>query len=326
MSKIVVKKTQELTAADWEQIVSGFNEEFEREKSRGEMEKFYQASVTGYCYHALYWEGEELAGYNTLVPYHYNVKDAEPVLCCLSGGTFVRKKYRSDIFILKDMYSALAEVAAAAGCVAVLGVPNKNSYQYFVRLLKFKFLYALPYYVLPVKLSTVLKKPILKFADFFYKPSLWLVLQVYSLFSKILDAKEKQSYFNVQFPPEVFERRFGNSYTKINQGGTHFCYKVSFEKGLNIAYILEFGHNSIRTKKALASTCKYILNNEKVDMIAFVGKLDLSQLVLLHLPEKMEPQKLNLIVQPLVAEDYPLFEQILKPENWNFGLMNFDVR
>jgi hypothetical protein len=48
--------------------------------------------------------------------------------------------------------------------------------------------------------------------------------------------------------------------------------------------------------------------------------------LLLRLPKNKEPQQLPLTIDVLVSQDDPMYAAFSKPENWNFGLMNFDVR
>ena len=104
---IYVYKTQDLSEKDWHGIVRGFNDSFDRNNSIESMQKYYAATILGYSYHALdYTEDGQLRGYNSIVPTLYDYHGKE-ILVGISGGTFVNKEFRKDVFIFKHLMTAL---------------------------------------------------------------------------------------------------------------------------------------------------------------------------------------------------------------------------
>ena len=70
MKEITVKKTHEITEAEWAEIIAGFNEEFKREKTTAELIKYYKANLCGYSYHGIAKdENGNVAGFSSIVPY-----------------------------------------------------------------------------------------------------------------------------------------------------------------------------------------------------------------------------------------------------------------
>ena len=65
---------------------------------------------------------------------------------------------------------------------------------------------------------------------------------------------------------------------------------------------------------------------KKPDIILFIGHLRLIQFLLMRVPRKSEPQPLPLIFNLTSSSYNEYFEPFSDEENWNFGLMNFDVR
>lgn len=326
MAEVVVKKTGEITEEEWQLIANGFNEEFDKAKEPGALKKFYTATVLGYSYHAIAWQDGEVAGHTTCVPFFYRVHTGDKILIGLSGGSFVRKKFRADIFIFKDMYYALRTAAAQEKLLAIAGVSNKNSHRYAIKLLHNKFLFNLPYYILPVRPAGISNKRILKYTGWLYTIVLRAYLACMQLPALLFNPKEKPSYFTIEYPDDIFRLRFNDSYTTIEKNNYRFTYKIFNEKGISTAYIFDFTENGKRSFRALRQCCSHIVNKETAAIIIFAGRLQLSQLFLYRLPAKYEPQPLSLTVNLLVPETHPLYTPLQQPANWNFGLLNFDVR
>lgn len=326
MARITVKKTFQISDSEWQHITTGFNSEFKKDKAAADLKKYYSNTVMKYSYHAMAWEGEDLAGHTTFAPYYYKTPDGNQHIVCLSGGSYVKKKYRSDIFIFKDMYLYLCNAAALEGVIACVGVSNKNSFAYAIKLLGNKFLYNLPYYLLPVNLHKILKNNNLRFLNVAYIFLLRVYVSLLQVFTRIKTPIERDFYFTIDYPIEIFRERFSEKYTTIQKGKYNFTFRIYQEKEMNVAYILDFAEKGKRTLRALLFCCKYIVSNTQADIIAFVGALKLKQPLLIKLPEKKQPQKLHLTINILVPNSHLLYEELEKAENWNFGLVNFDVR
>ena len=99
MAEITVKKTHEITEAEWTEITAGFNEEFKKEKAAADLIQYYKANVCGFSYHGIAKaEDGRIAGFSSVVPIPYRDAAGAGFLTGLSGGTFVKAAFRNDIF------------------------------------------------------------------------------------------------------------------------------------------------------------------------------------------------------------------------------------
>ena len=327
MKEIIVKKTHEITATEWQEITHGFNEEFKKEKTAADLLRFYNSNFKGYSYHGIAKdEHGVLAGFTAVNPTEYTGANGDKFFAGLSGSTFVRKDFRNDIFVFHDVYNALRVACANDGCKVILGVPNKNSFKYVVKLLGFKFLYNLPYYVLPLRVKNIFENKLIKLANGLIYIFIWLYAKFMGFISLLYNPKEKKAAFNIFYSDETYRLRFNESYKIINENSGQFTYRVYEEKNIRTAYLFDFRKNGQRSFRALSKAVNHIMATEKIDMIAFVGKLGIKQPLLMQLPKSKEPQPLPLTVDILVAETDACYAAYTKPQNWNFGLMNFDVR
>jgi hypothetical protein len=70
---------------------------------------------------------------------------------------------------------------------------------------------------------------------------------------------------------------------------------------------------------------KYLLKNEKMDIIIYVGTLGFYPRYLIRVPFKKEPKHLYFMGSK-VSENPLLDDCIFDFNNWEFGLFNYDVR
>lgn len=318
---IKVCKSFELNERDWDDLVTGFNETFEREKGIKELHNHYKKNEFGYSFHSIARDNAgKFCGHTSVIPHYYKV-DGERVLVGLSGGTFIQKEARSDIFLFKKMYDKLKEKCRIEGLSSIVGVPNKNSYKYTLKILKKIHLKDLNYYVLPVhpvqgnQIANNLIGVITKINSICQK---W--------FSKIANFKEEHWPIEIEKSPAFLVVRLGEEYKQYKNDGIDGAYRMYDEEGKKVAYIMYFDENGRRTYRALASLIDEILSRENPDLIMYIGTLKLTQFLLLKLPKRFEPKKLPLTITLLGNHSKKVEQMLLKEENWDFGLINFDVR
>lgn len=327
MARVVVKKTYDVTKSEWEQIAAGFNEEFDSEKTTQELIAFYSASFCGYSYHGLrFADSGELIGYSTVMPYKYSDREGPEFLVGLSGGSFVKKSYRKDIFVLSDVYKALRASCKQDGFVVILGVPNQNAFQYLIKLLRFKFLYNLAYYVLPLSPKSLIKRDLPTAIRWIWKTLIRCYIKLIEFTAYIYNPIAKSSRFAVSFTEESFARRFSEKYNTVIHGEYKFTYRLCEEKGLQTAYLFEFSRSGQRSLRALTQSVYHIASNDAVDLILFVGKLEMKQCLLFKIPQSLQPKILPLTIDVLVEKSHPSYESFIQPSLWDFGLLNLDVR
>jgi len=323
--RIDILKTFEISENQWREIAVGFKESFNLEVSEKTIKDgFFIKNRLGYGYHALAYSDEgKLMGYNVFSPVFYknNIK------CAVSGSTFVKKEYRSNLLIFRDMMLALRKAVIDDGFDIEVGVPNANSRQYASKILKCKYICDLNYYILPLHPLKCLKQNTNSFIESFF--SFFFIIHVYIqwLSSYVLNYREKDAKYEMEDSEESLSARFkGNKYKLYIEGNIHAYYLICDENGINTAYIMDFREGEKRTSFSLAMITKHIISEEKVDAILFVGLLKLNQFTLIKVPKRFIPKKLALTYYVLNKKDNWKYEGIESPGNWKFSLMSFDVR
>ena len=323
---IKVLKTFELADKDWIQIEAGFNQSFDRNTTKESLINRYKSNVLNYSFHAVCYKHDKVIGFMSIIPFQYLYKEME-FKAGLGCSAFVLKEYRSDVFIYKDMFKALKEECLKNGYSVFLGVPNKNAHKYSIVFLGSKDVGYLPYYALPVRLFTIIKKR--KFNSFDPIIAFFISLFCYAnkLCSYVLNFKEKLSEYRLLLTDEFHKTRFSSPYYFFSEKKKiKFWYRIVNEDGLKAAYIMDFKENDHRTNKALCAAVWHILRKEKIDIVLYVGTLRLKQSLLLKVPAKYVPKPLPLTYNLLNIENKQQFDSMSDLNLWDFGLMNFDGR
>ena len=324
--EIKIFKSTELSETDWQDITAGFNEAFERGKNPEEQKKYYHSNVFGYSYHAICRNGEgDICGHSSIIPVYYIVED-QVFKFGVSGGSFVLKQYRSDIFLFAEMYNELKSYCIREGMKATYGVSNKNSFNYAIKILKCFYLKDLDYYILPVSISKILKLENFLLLDWFWKLPLLMLFLLNRILFFIVNNNKKQTLVRLLNNEEFMELRFSNKYQKFKKGIFSGIYRIVDESGIKTAYIFDFKQNEENSYKALVTLIVNIVNKEKIDAILFIGDLNLTQFVLFKIPKKKIPQRFPLTVDYFDKSDKKSEKLILDAKCWDFSLINFDVR
>lgn len=325
MTEIKVFKTFEISDDLWQTIVEGFNICFpEHRRTVKQLVERYTVYPLGYSYHALYYQDGELVGYNGIIPALYSVR-GEDALMGQSVDTYVLPQYRKDIFIFKKLYNRLQEVCLQDGFIVFLGVPNPNSYQYSVKLLKCKEIFQLDYWILPVNIGNIIGK--MKWANCFSQLYACCTLGLNAILSFLLRFKENVKLVRIKTTDEYFKARLSaEKYTNKIIRNNQFSYTITEDEGIRCAYIMYAGDGERRTYRALYRCASYIYHNEKVDMIMFNGTMNMNQILLVKVPAKYQPRKLPFTVNFLSEEIEKKYSILLNPKDWDFTLINLDVR
>lgn len=324
--EIVIYKSYEISDDVWRKITAGFNESFDTSFTYEEMKKgFFVQNPLGYGYHAVAFSDDgDVMGYNVYSPTLY--KDGLKII--VSGSTYVRKKYRKYEFLFLDMVSKLKQVCVDDGFVASVGVPNHNSLNYALKINRSTHIADLNYFVLPLSISRILNKNRLSYLDWLTRCCSFLLLYFSQLVSSIFDAKEKTCKYEIDISYPYFEKRFpvGSVYKQYHNNQYQAFYRICVENSANVCYIMDFREGEQRTFKALVKTVNYILKNEKIDAVVFVGFLRMFQTLLFKIPSKFCPKRLPLTFKILDKQYQNKYHDMLDAKKWNFSLMNFDVR
>jgi len=324
--KLEVHKTEEIEGTVWNKIADSFNQAFEGHNATGEsLCRSYKANSFGYSYHAYFQDDDKIIAFNTIRPSYYHHK-GERLLLGLSGSTFVLKEYRKDIFVLADIYGALIEYCKKEGMVAFLGVPNKNSHKYLTSFLSFKDVFSLPYYILPLRLSNILKtkNSILNLLSIIYSK---LAIGINLFLGIFINNKEKNDTYRIDVNDDYLDKRFyAVCYKKIQKDNKKAWYSIVNEDGIRTAYIMDFRQEEKKTFHSLLYAVRTIYRNEKIDIIMYVGTMNFKQMLLIKIPKKMEHKRLLFTYFLLNENDKSKYKNMDNGRNWDFGLLNLDLR
>jgi hypothetical protein len=325
MKDIVVYKTFEISDELWKTIVDGFNECFpEHKKTRKDFVERYKTNPMGYCYHALYFEDSVLAGFNSITPMVYSV-DGKEVVFGQSGDTFILPQYRKDMMLFKRIYLKLKEECSKDGVIAFLGVPNPNSYLYSIKILGCKEVLHLDYWILPIKIGNIIKK--FRWINYISPLYAYLNFIINYPIVQFFNQKEKITRIRVKINENFLDQRFKAShYTNIKDKNYRFTYSITHDEGVWCAYIMYFGEDGVRSTRALYKCISYIVKHENVDMIMYCGKLKLNQSILIKPPKRFEPRTLHFTVDVLNKENEKRLPVLLDSKEWEYSLLNLDVR
>lgn len=328
--EIKILKTDEISEEYWLTIVDGFNASFEGYNTTVErLKKAFASNYFGYSYHAICTtDKSKVIGFNTIAPnYYLNAKNKQKIKVGLSGSTYVLKEYRKEIFIFRDMYNALMDYCKEEGFIVFLGVPNMNSYRYTIKILKKKEVMTLPYYIFPKNAFNVFSNGKYSFLNFLSKTFVLLNLLLNYLFSYISNPKEKVAKYRILQNEAYLSKRFqNNKYKTHSLGKIKFSYVLYNEDNIKTIYLMYFAENGQKSLRALTKAIYYIYTHEKFDLIMYIGTMNLKQFLLLKAPKEFEPKKLPLTYSVLDVENKESYEDMGQKENWDFSLMNFDVR
>ena len=324
--KIQILKTFEIEDSLWERIVQGFNESFDRNVTVEAFKTgFCVSNQLGYGLHAIAFDDEsgDIMAFNTYSPTFYKGS----LNMMVSGSTYVKPKYRKDIFLFYDLLTALRKRAKEEGYVVEIGIPNHNSRDYAKKLLKTQYVADLDYYILPRNVSVAIGKPSFRVFDGVFRLFFNIHLLIQGALSSVFNYKEKDAKYSLITDEEYYGARFKSpAYSKYESGDYLGFYKMEDEDGKKVAYVFDFRCSSIRTQKALTMLVRYIFRNEKPDAILFVGFLHLKQFTLIKVPQRYIPKPLPLTYYVLDKTRKEEFKDMDDKNNWDFGLMNFDVR
>ena len=314
---VVVKKTTELTVHDYQLIHDLFVSVFKRERTLEQFKDLYCNTPLGYAFHAMLFEGDELIGFHTGIPFYY--RDGEKRFIAGLGIDTMTAEGHRDFFHVRDLFKACEEAMATEGCKLRLGFPNDNSYPILKKGSKYKDIGKLDTYFLPIRVGGV--KPSLKVLNPLSRIFAF-GLMIASRFSfsrkeyKFKYGKERSSFDSVRY------KWFGGLYNTIKVGKIISRYKIQVQENVRTAFLLDVFPLS---KYAFDAVVREIYHREKtnVDLIMYVGHLPFSPNSLITMPHKFEPKHFNFTCKPLVNDFFD--DSLYDINNWDVNLSNYDL-
>lgn len=321
--EIKVCTTHEWSELEWSSYVDSFNEVFERGYSKDYFVHKYFSSCEECSYHSLLLnELGEVVGSCSVVPYYYTHL-SNKFKSGLAVDVFIKESYRTDPLMLRRMYKRLTKLLIENSIVSVMAVPNATAYPYWKNVVKWKDVGTLKYWAIPIRMGNLIHK--YRFLNFVSQVYCSLVLGISAILSLFLGKQRKFNYAIIE-SEEFLKERFGNDYCFIQEDNIQNYFRIVDENGIKTAYLIYSRERGILSFKSLCKGATYIAKHYNVDLILYIGPLGFSQTLFFKLPRKFEPKLLPLTCDLLSQESSTVYSDILDIDNWDFGLLNYDVR
>ena len=322
--EIKVCLTSEWNDKTWDNYCTSFNNVFKKDLKVSDFKQKYTTVADGHSYHAiLYNDDLDIVGSCTVVPFIYK-KCTELIKIGQAVDVFILEAYRTDPLMLRRMYVKLKKCLIMNNIVAVMAVPNATIHSYWKNVVKWKDVGNLRYWVLPIRLGNILKKPKILNLFSFFLVNIWVLFNKF--LSLIINKKEKKSLYELRVDDTFINNRYTKNHQKVIFRDITFYYRIYNEEGIQTAYLIDAIEGNRTSFKALIKASNYIIKNTNADLILYVGSLKLFQTLFLKVPKKFEPKELPLTCDILDKINMNTYSDMLEIKNWNFGLMNYDVR
>jgi hypothetical protein len=320
MMNIEVKKTQDLTNVEKQQIVELFNHVFFKNESTEGFFKKYYWTASGGSYHSIMKINGSVVGFYSVIPYSY-IFFEKHLIFGLSVDTMIHENFRGNPYEFKKMAVAIYEKLIQDGISFVFGFPNENIFLVRRKILKWKDIGLIDYYILPIKLGKI--KPSLNFFNPVSKAISYLIIYFTRTNSKIFNKDIGPNILMSENCSNFFiSNRYAENYIIINDENGYFSYRFFLENNTPVVYILDvFPLSQERLEKAV----NYIYQNlVDISAIIYVGNLNFSPRNMFKVPRKLTPKFIRM--SGLILNHSEVDERVYEVSNWQVSLANFDVR
>lgn len=321
---IKICNTKSFSAENWNSYTNSFNSVFKSQKDVEYFKHKYSKTHRGFSYHAILQnEKSEIVGGCTVIPMNYKL-DNQLIEIGQAVDVFIDEGYRKNPFILRDMYNDLKDLLIDDKIKAVMAVPNKLAFPFWTKIVKWKYIGDLDYWLLPLKLGNIKKS--LRSLDIIFSLYLKIHIKLNLIVTYLYNQTEKKSKYELLEDHKFRDYRYTKDYTFVQIENFSFYYKTYTEGTVITTYLLDANENNIRTYKSLIIATQYIQKKVKCDLIAIIGHIKYTQLLYWKVPKRYHPKRLTLTCDILESSQHELYSEMLKIDNWNYGLRNFDVR
>lgn len=318
--KYIFYKTSSISENIFESYTNAFNKTFDLNKDENYFKKKYLKTQIGYSFHCFVFENNQVVGACTVIPYKYKVGSSNHLIG-LAVDTFIQEDYRKkNPFLLLEMYKLIRKELKKKSIIAVLAVPNINAYSYWKKVVRFKDLYSLRYHLFIPNILFKFKFNLVFFSNMVY----FFFINLNKLLSLLLKKNKKKSTIQLHKHQSFIDQRYIDNQIIHENDKFKSVFSVVYEKNIKTAYLIDFENkkNTEKDYKSLIYSFDQI-KKHNVDLILYIGDINFKQLLLFKIPRMIEPKSLKLIIDVL---DNDWNNDLKNPLNWDFGLINFDVR
>ena len=314
---VIFKTTDQLTESEQKQMRDLFLRVFDKKMTKSMFERKFFYTPRGYSYHSLMLHGEVIVGAFSAVPGRYKFFGQEEIFS-LSVDTMIVAEYRGGGHFVK-MADLLHQGLKNDGIPFIFGFPNENFYPAQRRLLKYKDIGELEYYILPLNIGSVVQK--LKFFNGLSRTFFRFATRLCRV-----PSNSKAEYEIVKVIDKQFARhRYDESYSRIVLAdGADCIFKVYEEEGgIRTLYIIDVVPLNVGSlTRAVKQICRTAAN--AVDIIIYVGKLPSRPPGLWKVPDSKKPRKIRMTGKILIPD--AIDSSVFNIDNWRVNMSDFDVR
>ncbi len=311
---IRVIKTDTMTKIEKEDICSLYKKVFGLVKTYEMFVHQFEKNEFGHSYFGLVYDDDKLIGSYAVMPLKF-VYLGRDVVFGQSVDTMIDENYRGNPFLLKKLAGKIYAKLKEDSIYFVFGFPNDNIYLVRKKILKWKDIYNLDIYLLPINIDAIDKR--LKYFNFLGN----IFARVLNLIKRRrIDTKEKFKIMKHK-STEFNNYRFSKNYSKINLSqDTYSFYRIKSFGGINTAFIVDVFP---LTKNNLEETVRQIYRLENnIDLIAYFGFLLFRPVNLFKIPNKIKPK--NTFMAGKILDPDKINEDIFDILQWRVNLSDFD--
>jgi len=314
----VIKKTNELTPDEIDQINKLFNQVFDKFRTREDFEEKFLNNFLKFSFHGLMKSEGIIYGCYHVIPYEFIIF-SERKIFGQSVDTTIHPDFRGNIYNLKKLAKIVYDELEKFNIFFVYGLPNKKFYLVKKKVLGWKDLGNLNYYVYPHNLKK------------FYRKLFPLNVLLNYLLKIIIKIKFKISKENNFLIFKIVNENFNNSrynnkdYKFHHNKDYKLIYKIVDNKKYNNAKIIYLIDVLPLTEKNLEKSIEEF-NKLKIDFdaVVYIGKLKTTPRNFLKIPDFL--LKKQTYVSGKILDSSQIKEKIFNISNWNINLSNFDIK
>lgn len=321
MIDIKICTTEEWTDNIWSSYCQSFNAVFNRGFDLPYFKHKYLQTVDGHSFHALLIYDSNVVGACTVIPTLYK-KEGRIIKLGQAVDVYIVKEYRVDPLMLRRMYIMLKPLLIENNIIAVMAVPNTTAYSYWKNVVKWKDVGLINYWVFPIKIGNILHKS--RVLNFFSRIYCSLLIGISFLFS-CLNSRQRQMTYSILESSQFIDSRFEKDYYRVEIGNIKNYYRIYIENGVKTAYLIYSRENDVLSLKSLYYGVLHLIKDHNVDLIVYIGPIRFFQTLFLKVPRILELKSLPLTCD-LLMDDNNSYKDMLDLSNWDFGLLNYDVR
>jgi len=320
----LVKKTTELDREEINQINDLYNQVFESYINRPRNYEDFLIKFTSnekkYSFHGLMKFKNKIIGSYPVIPNKFNYYGKE-LFFGLVVDTLIDKNYRGNLDNLIKLNNIVYTKLKEENIPFVYGIANKNYYLIIKKLLNYKDISFLNYYIKPTNLKR--KNLTITVVNIF----LFFLGMFRNIFS-FLESKK-----NIE--KKIYQENFKNNINyhinfhnlKIQDlKNIKYSYKVTneirFNESLKILYIFDINPMNSKSIFETIKDAKECYKN--LDFIIFIKNGKEKSLNLFKFPKFLLKNKT--IVSGKILNNSIIQDNIFEDKNWNFNLSNFDIK